>query len=68
MVVVGLTFIDDVVWPVDQEYVVPPDAVKVVDNPSHIVGEFTVIVGVVFTVKLTVLEFTDWLQLLVIDT
>ena len=45
VVEVGLTLIGLVVSPVDHEYDVPPEAVKVAVAPEQIVGELTVIVG-----------------------
>jgi hypothetical protein len=41
----GVTLIGFKEDPVDQEYVVPPPAVRVAEVPAHIVGELTVIVG-----------------------
>jgi hypothetical protein len=48
--VVGETMIGFVVDPLLQEYVIAPDAVSVADPPEHIEVEFTVTVGVGFTV------------------
>ena len=39
----GLTEIEDVVAPLLHVYVVAPDAVRTVDVPEQIVGEFTLI-------------------------
>jgi hypothetical protein len=54
----GETVIGFVIAPVFQEYVAPPIAVKVAVCPEQIVGEFTVITGMGFTltVETAVLE------------
>jgi hypothetical protein len=49
-----------VIAPVFQVYVVAPDAVSVAELPEQIVDEFTLTVGVVFTVTVDVLTFVQF--------
>ena len=51
----GFTVIAAVVAPVDHAYVVPPLAVNVALAPLQIVDEFTLTVGIAFTVTVEVL-------------
>ena len=61
----GLTLIVFVVADVLHEYVVAPFAVKTADPPAHIVEEFTVTVGLGFTVTIDV---ADEVQVPVVPT
>ena len=60
---VGLTVIESVVVPVDQEYELAPLAVSVAELPAQIVAELTVTTGngLTITVCITVSEQVGWL-------
>lgn len=45
MVIAGETVVVAALLPFVQEYVIAPDAVRVVDSPEHITGEFTAKTG-----------------------